>query len=156
MTIRKLIILISTFFYLGYLPAVPGTFASIAGVILFYLVRANSLFYLLFTLFWICLGFLVSGKAEGYFNRKDPKYIVIDEVAGMFLSLICLPFYNPQILITAFVLFRILDTLKPYPADKFQELNGSLGIMSDDLTAALYTNVILQIVTRIMPLSNSP
>ncbi len=150
MNTRKIIIIISTFFYLGYLPAIPGTFASIAGIILFYLIKASNFLYLFFTLSLVCLGFLVSGKAEEYFKKKDPKYIVIDEVAGMLLSLIWLPYYTIQVIITAFVLFRILDILKPYPAGRFQELKGSLGIMSDDLAAALYTNIILQIVTRIM------
>jgi len=93
------------------------------------------------------IGFLVAGQAERIFNKKDAKCIVIDEVSGMFLSLIFIP-YGIKVVILAFCLFRILDALKPYPANKIQGIRGSMGIMGDDIIAGLYTNIILQFVLR--------
>src|SRR3989338_3890035 len=147
---RKFIIkILSTFFYVGYLPFVPGTFASIFGAGLVYLIKDNQFVYILVTLALLILGFLVAAKAEEIFAKKDAKYIVIDEIAGMFLSLIFIP-YDIKLIIIAFILFRILDALKPYPLDRLQNLTGSIGIMSDDIVAGLYTNIILQVVLRLV------
>lgn len=140
---------LSTFFYVGYLPIIPGTFASIAGVLLFYLIKDNILIYILFTFILLILGFIVTGQAERLFDIKDPRYVVIDEVAGMFLSLLFMPYYNIQVLCAAFITFRILDTFKPYPAGGLERFQGSLGIMSDDIVAGLYTNFVLQIALRL-------
>lgn len=82
-------------------------------------------------------------------NKKDASCIVIDEVCGMLLSLIFLP-YNIKIVVLAFILFRILDALKPFPLDRLQRLKGGPGIMADDLVAGLYTNIILQIVLKLV------
>lgn len=87
-------------------------------------------------------------------NKKDAKCIVIDEVGGMLLSLIFIP-HDIKLVIIAFLLFRILDMLKPYPIDALQNLKGSAGIMSDDLVAGLYTNIILQVVLRFTSLRTS-
>ncbi|MFA4889464.1 MAG: phosphatidylglycerophosphatase A [Candidatus Omnitrophota bacterium] len=139
---------ISTFFYLGYLPAVPGTFGSLAGLGLFYLLKDNYPVYIIFTALAVALGFFTSGAAEKLLRKKDPSCIVIDEVAGMLLALLFLP-ADIKVVITAFVFFRVLDSLKPYPACQLQGLRGSLGIMSDDITAAMYTNIILQVALRL-------
>jgi phosphatidylglycerophosphatase A len=149
MEIRKIIIkTISTFFYIGYLPIIPGTFGSMAGILLFYLIKDSLPVYALSTLLLIILGFLVTSEAEKIFNKKDARYIVIDEVCGMLLSLIFVP-YNIKLVIIAFILFRIFDSLKPYPAGRFQDLKGSAGVMLDDIIAGVYTNVILQVVLRL-------
>ena len=154
MNIRKPIIIItSTFFYVGFLPLIPGTFGSIAGLILFYLVR-ESVFYPLFTLLVIILGFMVSGEAERLLNRKDARCIVIDEVSGMLLSLLFIP-YDIKLVIIAFLVFRLLDALKPFPAARLEKLKGTIGIMSDDIVAGLYTNIILQVVLRLASFKTS-
>ena len=154
MNISKVIIkTISTIFCVGYLP-LPGTAASLVGIFLFYLIKGNTLIYTIYTSLFILLGFLVSGKAEGIFHKKDAGYIVIDEVSGMLLSLAFIP-YDTKLIIIAFCLFRILDSLKPWPAGRLQELRGSMGIMSDDIVAALYTNIILQVVLRLASFKTS-
>lgn len=140
--------LIVTFFYLGYLPLIPGTFGSLAGLFLYYLLKGNLFFYLGVTGIILFFGFLLCGRAEEYFRKKDPRYIVIDEVAGMLISLLFLP-VDIKIAAIAFFLFRLLDTLKPYPASIFQKAKGSIGIMGDDIVCALYTNLILQVVFRL-------
>lgn len=140
--------ILSTFFYIGYLPLIPGTFGSLAGIFLIYLVKVYALNYVLLTLAIIVVGFSVCGQAEKVMHKNDPRCVVIDEVSGMLLSLVFIP-YDIKLVIIAFILFRILDTLKPYPAGRLERLKGSIGIMSDDLVAGLYTNLILQVVIRV-------
>jgi len=132
---------------LGYLPFMPGTFASIAGFLIFILIGANSTAYLLVAAAILAVGFFSCGRAEEMFGRKDSSRIVIDEVAGMLVALICIP-YDLKIAVLALVLFRILDIVKPFPANGLQRLRGSLGVMADDIVAGLYTNFILQLVLR--------
>jgi phosphatidylglycerophosphatase A len=146
--------LLSTFLYAGYLPLVPGTFASLLGVGLFYLTKNNPFIYALSTLSLIILGFLTAGKAEKLFGRKDASCIVIDEVSGMLLSFMFIP-YEIQTVVIAFIVFRIIDALKPYPAGSLQNLKGSLGIMCDDIVAGLYTNIVLQVVLKLASLRAS-
>ena len=144
---KFLIKTISTFFYVGYFPLIPGTAGSLSGLILFFLVKDNIAAYLLTTGLLLFLGFLVTGRAEALMQKNDPPCVVIDEVCGMLLSLLFLP-YDIKLVIIAFFIFRLLDTLKPYPVGRLEKLKGSLGIMSDDIVAGLYTNIILQAVVR--------
>lgn len=125
----------------------PGTFGSICAVAIYYFLGGSQFQLLLFTLLMMLIGFLVCSPAEKIFSKKDAPCIVIDEVAGMLLSLLFLPF-NPKLILIGFLLFRLLDTLKPYPAGKIQELKGGVAIMGDDIVAGLYTNIILQVVLR--------
>lgn len=148
---NSLIKTVTTFLYAGYLPFIPGTFGSLAGVLVFYLVRRNTFLYGLSTLSLIILGFLLAGRAEKIFQKKDARQIVIDEVCGMLVSLAFMP-YDIKFVIAGFFLFRLLDALKPYPAGALEKLKGGLGIMSDDLVAGLYTNLILQFVVRLLSL----
>jgi phosphatidylglycerophosphatase A len=125
----------------------PGTFGSIFAAVIYYFLGGSQLYLILSLLIITLLGFLVSSLAEKIFSKKDAPYIVIDEMAGMLLSFLFLPF-SPKLILIGFLLFRILDTLKPYPAARIQELKGSLGIMGDDFIAGLYTNFILQLILR--------
>ena len=144
---KSLIKILSTFFYVGYLPLIPGTFGSLAGIAVFYLVRANPIALVSLTVILIGIGFFVSGKTEQVMQKKDPSCVVIDEVCGMLLSLLFIP-YDIRLVIAAFFLFRILDTLKPFPIGRLERLEGGLGIMCDDLAAGIYTNIVLQVVLR--------
>lgn len=149
-----LVKIVSTFFYTGYLPFMPGTFGSIAALAIFILIKGNIFLTAVFMLLFLLLGLAVTTGAERIFNKKDAGCIVIDEASGMLLCLIGMP-YDLRLVLAAFVLFRIFDILKPYPANKLQQLRGSLGIMSDDLIAAAYVNIILQIALRFTVLRGS-
>ena len=151
---KRLIKLISTFFYLGYSPVAPGTVGSLAGLLIYVLLRNNIILYSVVTLFLLALGFGFAGKAEKLFNEKDPHKIIIDEVCGILIALFLLPFNFP-VIISAFFLFRALDMIKPPPADKLQNLNGSAGIMLDDIVAAFYTNICLQVALKLLSLKIS-
>ena len=88
------------------------------------------------------VGIWAGGRVERLLGRKDPGVIVIDEVAGMMLSVLTLP-RTPLILLAAFLCFRVLDIVKPFPARHSQVLRGGLGVMVDDLIAGAYTLVLL-------------
>ena len=86
--------------------------------------------------------------AEGHFNRTDPGHVVIDEVLGMLITL----FLNPvgwMGALVGFVLFRAADIVKPWPANKLEDLHGGVGIMADDAMAAVYSNIALRIVLMV-------
>jgi len=139
----------STVFFIGYLPLVPGTFGSLAGVGLFYLLKGTtSVTYFLFIFGIIALGLMTSGRTEKLLNKKDPGCIVIDEVAGMLIALSFMP-YDFKIVFLNFMIFRILDTLKPFPAGKLQYLRGSAGVLADDLIAGIYTNIVVLLVLNL-------
>lgn len=141
---QKLVKLISTFFYIGYLPRAPGTYASLVGVAIYFLIKDSLFCYVSVTVAVTVAGFLVSGMAEKAFSQKDARCIVIDEVCGMLLCFFLVPF-NLINLVLGFALFRIFDITKPYPAKRIQNLKGSAGIMLDDIIAAVYANIILHI-----------
>ncbi len=88
------------------------------------------------------LGIWAGSRVERALGVKDPGVIVIDEVAGMLLSVLLLPRTIP-LLITAFLLFRLFDVWKPFPARESQVLAGGLGVMVDDLIAGAYTLVLV-------------
>jgi len=98
---------------------------------------------LLFTLVVVtAVGIWAAGRVERILGRKDPGVIVIDEVAGMMLSILVLPRTLP-VLITAFLLFRLFDIWKPFPARESQDLSGGLGVMVDDLIAGGYALILV-------------
>ena len=146
---RKLIQLLATFFYAGYLPLAPGSMASLAGAGICILLRSSFNLYLLLFVIISAIGFAVSGKMEKMQNDKDPSCVVIDEVAGSFIAFFMLPATWP-VFITAYFLFRAFDMFKIFPANKFESFGGSLGIMSDDLVAGLYTNLIMNMALWII------
>lgn len=86
----------------------------------------------------VAVGGWASSRAERLIGQKDPSPVVVDEVAGMVLSVLALPRQLVPFL-AAFFLFRVLDILKPFPARQSQALSGGLGVMLDDLVAGAYT-----------------
>jgi len=150
---KKRIKLVASFFYLGHSSFMPGTAGSLGGLAVYFLVRHNDILYGFTILFLFVLGIIFSGEAEKVYKRKDAKMIVIDEACGMLLSLFFVPISALSIIL-GFFLFRILDILKPPPAKRMEKLTGSLGVMFDDIVAAIYTNLILQIIFRCLILQS--
>ncbi len=142
---KKIIKAIASVFYLGYVPLMPGTAASLAAVVPYLLFGGNLYLYSVILAAVCVAGFLVCGPAEKAFAEKDPSRVVIDEVAGMLLSFWGLQL-SPFWIVTGFFMFRAFDMLKPYPANRIEKLHGSLGIMGDDLIAGIYTNIILRLL----------
>ena len=93
------------------------------------------------------LGVWAADEAERALGAKDPGAIVVDEVAGMTLSVLALP-PTPGVLLAGFLLFRLFDVLKPFPANVAQRLPGGLGVMIDDVIAGLYALALLLVARR--------
>ena len=139
-------------FGVGYLPLIPGTFGSLVSVGIFLLftqlLTGTALFavVLLFTLTVTFSGIWAASRTEELAGRKDPGKVVVDEVAGQMLALLPLTVFALQPLtrgvIVSFILFRLFDIFKPYPAGRFERLKGGYGIMCDDLVAGGYAAVI--------------
>jgi phosphatidylglycerophosphatase A len=98
----------------------------------------------LFVVLVTIVGTWAADRAEPLLGEKDPGAIVIDEVAGMALSVLVFPL-TPAVLIAGFLLFRVFDVVKPAPARQSQNLPGGVGVMIDDLIAGAYTILVLVI-----------
>ena len=138
----RLAVLIATVFGVGYAPLAPGTVASVVTVIFLGLFPFSRAGLVVFLVLVVVIGTWAAHLAERRIGGKDPGAIVIDEVAGMTLSVVLFPL-TPSVLLTGFVLFRVFDVVKPPPAGASQRLGGGVGVMVDDLIAGLYALVVL-------------
>ncbi len=122
----------------------PGTAGSLLAVLLLWLIPSST-FSLGVTLVGVFLaGVWAGGRIERLYRRRDPGVIVIDEVAGMMVAVLLLP-RTPLVLAAAFLCFRVLDIVKPFPCRQVQWLRGGLGVMADDLIAGGYTLLLLAV-----------
>ena len=135
-------VLVATVFGAGYSPVAPGTVGSAVTVLLLWLIPFSRGGLVLFLVVVIAVGTWAAHIAERRLGGKDPGAIVIDEVAGMTLSVVLFPL-TPAVLLGGFVLFRIFDVVKPPPAHASQRLGGGVGVMIDDLIAGLYACAVL-------------
>jgi phosphatidylglycerophosphatase A len=126
----------------GYSPVASGTVGSFVTAVAIWLLPLTPLRIGIALIVVVLVGMWAGSRVERVLGRKDPGVIVIDEVAGMLLSMIMLPRTLP-VLITAFLLFRLFDIWKPFPARESQALTGGVGVMVDDLIAGLYTLVLV-------------
>lgn len=134
---------IATLGFIGYLPFAPGTFGALVAFALYVVLKPSIFIHFIILLFIIPLGTISSHHADRFLNVKDSRHIVIDEFCGYLVSVIFVP---PRYALAAFFLFRLFDILKPFPIRKISSaLAGGKGIMADDIVAALYTNLVLQI-----------
>src|SRR5215471_13396755 len=147
--------LIATFLGAGYLPLGPGTWASAVTVLLWWLAarRLNpgwALPVAMITSMAITLiGIPASTVVARESGRKDPGFVVIDEVAGQMIAIIGVP-TNWKYLLAGFILFRSFDIVKPFPLRRLEKLPGGTGIMMDDVGAGLYALVLLHAWQHIM------
>ena len=139
--------LIATGFYSGYLPKAPGTWGSLVGVLLVFLLHALSLqIYLSVIAGLFIVGSFVAGEAEKILDNRDPGVVVIDEIVGMLITMIAVP-VTPLTIVLGFILFRVFDIAKPFPVNFFdQHFHGGLGIMLDDVVAGIYSLIIMQLI----------
>lgn len=127
---------------IGNAPIAPGTVASFVALAIVWAVPFSSLGLVLTLLLVVAIGGWAAGRAERLLATKDPGRVVIDEVAGMLLSVVALP-RSFGLLLAAFLLFRLLDILKPFPIRQSESLPGGLAIMLDDLIAGAFTLALL-------------
>jgi phosphatidylglycerophosphatase A len=132
-------------FYTGYSPFISGTVGSLAALIIYLIPGFEQLFIIIPSIvIFMAYGIYVGNKFEAEYG-KDPAQCTIDEVVGMWISLVALP-KTFAIVAIAFILWRILDIIKPPPARNLERLKGGLGIMIDDVISGIYTLIIMLLV----------
>ena len=135
----------------GYLPLIPGTFGSLVGIGIFLLLSRTPAALVVAIVAVTCAGIWAGSRTEALAGRKDPGKVVVDEVAGQLIATLPLAFFRPwsiAAVMVSFVLFRFFDIVKPYPANRLQELRGGFGIMYDDLVAGVYAAVLVSIFIK--------
>jgi phosphatidylglycerophosphatase A len=137
---------IASFFYVGFVPIIPGTFGSLGGLAVYFLLQTvpSWQIYLAVVAVITIIGIWAAGKAEHNSGIVDPSFVVIDEVAGMLATLFLIP-VSWIFVIAGFVLFRFLDIVKPFPARQAERLPGGWGIMLDDVIVGIYGNILMHI-----------
>jgi len=130
----------------GYLPLAPGTFGSLVGVGIFLLLPPIAIPVTILAVTFA--GIWAGSRTEELSGRKDPGKIVVDEVAGQLIALVPLLFLKWSMLtvMVSFILFRFFDIVKPYPANRLQELKGGAGVMFDDLVAGVYAAIVVGVL----------
>ncbi|MDP1677106.1 MAG: phosphatidylglycerophosphatase A [Bacteroidota bacterium] len=140
--------IIGSGFFTGYAPGASGTIGSALALAFFLIPNFSSLYSIIpSTIVLFVIGGFAAEKMEKIYGQ-DPSVVTVDEIVGMWLSLWFIPVTYLNLGL-AFIIFRILDILKPYPAGEFDKRSGGWNIMFDDVIAGLYTNIILQIAFRI-------
>lgn len=140
----------ATFFFTGHFPVAPATFASLVTLLLWWFLPPLPVAGLLAVIVAVTVaGVPLASRAEKIYGH-DGKPIVIDEVAGVLLTVVGLGHSLP-LFIAGFLLFRVLDVAKPPPAYQLQSLPRGWGIMADDIMAGLYGNLLLRVAAHFWP-----
>ena len=159
---KKINVLISTFFGNGYISKIPGTFTSLSTLVILYILfeilqfrNLNYILILYSIIFFYSFYAVMDSETE--FDNKDPRQIVIDEVLGQAMPLILLVYLSSKNLINipieiyyllSFILFRFFDIVKPFPVSYFDKQHKNFfGIIMDDIVAGLYTMLIIYLVS---------
>ena len=143
MTLVRAALAFATCLGLGYAPVAPGTFGSAAGLLLWAALPQSAATQSAAIVLIFAVGVWSAGVAEHHFRGTDPAPVVVDEVMGMLVTLFMIPVGWPGAA-AGFLIFRVLDVVKPPPANRLERLRGGMGIMADDLMAAVYANLVLR------------
>ena len=132
----------------GLSPIAPGTAGSAVGVLLFIPLSWVSIWWqVAATLLVFLVGVWASSATATRKHLKDPGLVVVDEIAGMWVTLLLVPF-GWRAALAGFFLFRVMDVFKPFPARQLESLPSGWGIMTDDIMAGVYANLVLQLLVR--------
>ena len=144
----------STIFGIGHIPIAPGTFGSIFAILIwciFINMLSISYFIILFLLI-LSISFYITGIYLEKFKKKDPSEVIIDEFLGQSIPLLFVFNLNAFEVLVAFVSFRFFDIYKIYPINKAEEIEGSYGVILDDIIAGIYALIVLMIYNIIIAL----
>jgi phosphatidylglycerophosphatase A len=143
----KIALFVATGANVGKIPFAPGTFGSLLGLMICFLLSLTSVpVAAMAAIVLILVSVWASEHAEKIMGKKDPGSVVIDEVAGMVITMVGIPF-GPLTATSGFILFRLLDIIKPPPVRFFQDdLPGGAGIVMDDVAAGIIANILLQVI----------
>ncbi len=139
---------IATVFGLGHIAFAQGTAGSLAGLVPCLALHGYPFVYAACFLALFAAGVVSSGKVEAETGLKDPSYVIIDEFACVFVVFLFIPI-TVLTVIAGFGLYRLFDIIKPPPIRFIEKVKGGWGIMLDDLLAAIYANLALQVIVRI-------
>jgi phosphatidylglycerophosphatase A len=148
----RIALAIATGGFAGYVPVAPGTAGSVVGLLAVMAIRAfDGKALEAGVIVLVCaVGAWAASLAEQHFGRKDPGQVVIDEVAGMLVTLAFIP-AGAVGMLTGFLLFRVFDIAKPFPARRVEHWPRGLGIMADDVVAGLYGQAVLRVLAWLAP-----
>lgn len=143
---HRLVMILATGGYVGQIPVASGTFGALLGIpICFALSKTSWMVAVLCALGVTLFAMWVADEAEKILGRTDPGVIVIDEIAGMVVSLVALPFTG-AIVVAGFLMFRMLDILKPPPIRQAERyFRGGIGVVMDDVMAGAASNILIRI-----------
>lgn len=149
--VERLGLLVATCARVGHVPVAPGTAGSAVGVLLYLALRAAGPVAELGAIALVAVaGVWAAHIAEHVFERTDPGPVVIDEVLGVLITLCWLPVTAWGIAV-GFVVFRLMDVVKPWPAARFESLPGGYGVMADDAMAGVYGHLVLRALLVVSP-----
>lgn len=149
--VPRLATLIATGLGCGRAPIAPGTAGSLLGLALFWpLARFPTAVRLAALVALVLLGTWAASVVARGLGVEDPSLVVVDEVAGMWATLLFLPL-TPLTAVAGFLVFRVMDVVKPFPARTLEQLPDGWGIMADDLMAGVYANLVLRLLLAVWP-----
>ncbi|MEG3639472.1 phosphatidylglycerophosphatase A family protein [Magnetococcus sp. PR-3] len=151
--IDRLIMLLATIGGSGWSPKAPGTMGTVASIPLVWLAMYGGVtVHVIILVITSAVGWWVCNRAVVLLGREDPGAVVIDETAGLLLTMLFVPLTGTNLLV-GFVLFRFFDILKPWPIRWLDKhIHGGLGIMLDDLVAGIFAGILLLLAQPHLPL----
>jgi len=154
---EKTVTILATGFFIGNMPVAPGTFGTVLGLPLCFLLSGLDLpFAVLLSIIFVLFAIWIAHDAEIILKKKDPGCIVIDEIAGIMVTFLGLPF-NITTAVAGFLIFRLFDILKPFPIRHLErKLSGGAGVVLDDVVAGIYSNLSLRVVVLLLPIAMNP
>ena len=136
--------MIGSGFFSGYIPFAPGTFGSIVALAIYLIPTFQNIYVILS---FIIIAFFIGIPIGNYFESlygKDPKQFTFDEFVGTWIAFLLLP-QSIELIVITFIVWRLFDIYKPFPANRAESLKGGLGIMLDDVVSGLYCLFIMYI-----------
>lgn len=143
---------VSTAGYVGFLPVAPGTWGSAVGLLILLPLRwhGSAMAEAATMLALLAVGIWSAGVTGREMGDEDPGPVVIDEVVGMLITLLWIP-VNVTGAVLGFLLFRVFDIIKPFPARQCERLPGGWGVMLDDVMAGIYGQIAMRIAVALLP-----
>jgi phosphatidylglycerophosphatase A len=141
--------ILATWFGCGLSPIGPGTAGSAAAIAIAYFLHWPPYAFALLALAITPLGIWAASETAKQVGKEDPGLVVIDEVAGQWLTLAGASALNWKSFLAGFLLFRLFDIWKPFPIRRLESLPGGLGIMADDLAAGVYAAAVIFVLGRL-------
>lgn len=152
--VKSFLLQLATFFGVGNVPFAPGTFGTLAAIPLALIfMKMGAWIYMGFTIFLIPISIISADLYEKDLGEgeHDLPQVVIDEVVGFLITMTWMPI-TWKSFFAGFILFRILDILKPFPIGMMdKKIPGGLGVVADDVAAGIIANILLQIIYTFHP-----